>query len=464
LIAQGATTLRPRQLEQLASQSTARGNDNPLRLAEVGALPCVTSPSAALDTHDAVIWGPLDAPALPAPWPWSKAEIATLLVAGCALPAYTALLQQAADAWLKPILVARKRLVLLLPPPDRESHPVWQLIEAMIPDIPVLSVEALLTDAMAKREVVSCTPLPAIKRWWHLPLGTHVPAVEAYSYSQLEKQLFNPYHWLLAHAARLRSGSLLSLADDFRLKGILAHSLVERLYAAAAGKDMADAAFAAWFDPAFDRLIAEEGALYLMPGRRTDLENLRLTLRRALIELRMLLRRAGVALVEAERNLSGQFVGGKLGGKSDLVLAKPDGESAIIDMKWGGKSHRPRLEDNRHLQLAIYAELLRQNTQRWPSVAYFLLSEATLLTRDGAWFPGVTPVLDKTGENTAQLWLRFLETWKWRQAQFAEGTFEVVLEPGDTPESQAPDTGLAAEVLNPAYNECLPLAGWGDLA
>jgi hypothetical protein len=73
-------------------------------------------------------------------------------------------------------------------------------------------------------------------------------------------------------------------------------------------------------------------------------------------------------------------------------------------------------------------------------------------------------VLDKTGENTAQLWLRFLETWKWRQAQFAEGTFEVVLEPGETPESQAPETGLAAEVLNPAYNECLPLAGWGELA
>lgn len=34
---------------------------------------------------------------------------------------------------------------------------------------------------------------------------------------------------------------------------------------------MPDADFAAWFNPAFDQLISEEGTMYLMPGRRTDL-------------------------------------------------------------------------------------------------------------------------------------------------------------------------------------------------
>jgi hypothetical protein len=464
LSAQGVELLRPRQVNQLARQSTARGNDNPLRVAEVGSVPCISHPDAVISQYDTVIWGPLDAPALPSPWPWSKSEIATLAKTGCRLPDPGDLLQQEAEDWIKPVLAAKQRLILLLPPPEHEIHPVWQAIESLFDSVPVTPIEAMLSGTDTSLDAVPTKPLPAIKRWWQLPEGTKIPETAKYSYSLLEKQIFNPYHWLLSYAARLRSGSLLSIADDFRLKGLLAHSLAERFYNAAGGGNMTDADFTAWFNPAFDQLISEEGAVYLMPGRRTDLENLRLTLHRAMLELRRLLRSTGVSLVEAERQLSGQFAGGNLAGKSDLVLSKPNGELAIVDLKWSGKSYRERLSNNRHLQLAIYAELLRQGTGRWPSVAYFLLSQATLLSRDDDWFPGLTPVADKTGENTAQLWLRFLETWKWRQQQFAEGRFEVVLDESDEPESQPPPDGLAIDPLNKNYNDCLHLAGWGEQA
>lgn len=462
LLEQGVETLRPRQLEQLVRQSTARGNDNPLRIAEAGALPCISHPGATLGQHAVVLWGPLDAPALPASWPWSKSEISALREVGCLLPDTGALLQQTASEWLRPLLAATDRLILLLPPHDRESHPVWQMLDSLIRDLPVHTVEDLLLKETATLTRVAHTPLPGIKRWWELPPGTRLPEVDEYSFSQLEKQLFNPYQWLVTYAAKLNSGSLLSLADDFRLKGILAHSLVERLYAEDGGLGMTDTAFAAWFDPAFNRLIAEEGALYLMPGRGIDLENLRRSLRRALGELRAVLKRSGVKAINAECEFKGHFVGGKLGGTSDLVLTRPDGAQAIIDMKWGGKTHRAKLENNRHLQLAIYAELLRQKTGNWPAVGNFLLSEARLLFLDDLWFPGLTALQNRTGENTAQLWLRFVETWKWRQEQFAAGRFEVVLEKDD--DSQAPEDGLEIDVLNQRYNEALHLAGWGAQA
>ena len=464
LSAQGVELLRPRQVNQLARQSTARGSENPLRVAEVGAMPSITHPGAAISQHSTVIWGPLDAPALPAPWPWSKCELADLTQADCRLPDPGDLLQQEALAWLKPVLAARERLILLLPPPDHEIHPVWQVIESLFETIPVSPVESLISGADASLDLVTPTPLPAIRRWWRLPPGTPLSTPTPYSYSQLERQIFNPYHWLLSNASRLRSGSLLSIADDFRLKGLLAHSLVERYYRATGGGDMPDAGFEAWFNPALDRLISEEGAVYLMPGRRTDLENLRLTLHRAMVELRHLLQRVGVSLVEAEHKLSGHFAGGSLAGQSDLVLSKANGDQAIVDLKWAGSRHRDHLANNRHLQLAIYAELSRQGTGRWPAVAYFILSRATLLCRDDGWFPGVTPVADQTGENTAQLWLRFLKTWQWRQDQFAEGRFEVVLEKSDEPESTPPADGLAIEALNTNYNDCLHLAGWGEQA
>ena len=201
-----------------------------------------------------------------------------------------------------------------------------------------------------------------------------------------------------------------------------------------------------------------------MSGRRTDLENLRQSLHRALTELREILKKAGVTLVESEQKLSGHFTGGALGGDSDLVLTGPHGSNAIIDMKWTGKIHREKIEESRHLQLAIYAELLRQSTGHWPTVAYFLLKEGKLLTRDNHWFPGVHPVSKRNSENTAELWQRFLVTWHWRQEQIEQGQFEVALDSVSDDPSTPPEDGLPPEVLKVDYNEFQHLAGWEERA
>ena len=465
LLDQGVETLSQRQLEQLAALATARGNDNPLGIAQVGALACITHPGAVVGQHSVVVWGPLDAPVLPKSWPWSSVEIEALRASGCVLPTAESLLQQAASEWLRPILAANDKLILVLPPAAQEFHPIWQMINALIDKLPVTSIEDFLKLEAENRKPLVHKPLPEIKRWWHLPQDTAIPKVEKYSFTQLEKQLFNPTQWLLNYPAKLRAASLLSLVDDFRLKGLIAHSLVERLYRDANGLEISDTDFDIWFDTAFDQLIAEEGAIYLMPGRRTDRDNLRRTLQRSLRELRVILKASNVSQVEPERYMEGTFIGGALTGHSDLVLTSPATQQAVIDMKWAGeKTHKPKLEKNRHLQLAVYAELLRQSTGAWPALGYYLVSQRKLLTRDGQWFTGTVPVQNQTDENTAQLWQRFLVTWKWRQDQFATGDFEVVFEESSEPESLPPEGGLATEVLNKNYNDYRHLMGWGERA
>lgn len=463
LLDQGIETLSQRQLEQLAALATARGNANPLHIAQVGALACITHPGAVVEQHNVVVWGPLDAPVLPKSWPWSSAEIEALRDSGCLLPTAESLLQQAASEWLRPILAAKDKLILVLPPAAQECHPIWQMINALIDKLPVTTIEYFLKLEAKELKPVVYKPLPEFKRWWHLPQNTPIPKVEKYSFTQLEKQLFNPTHWLLNYPAKLRAASLLSLADDFRLKGLIAHSLVERLYRDASGLKISDADFDIWFDTAFDQLIAEEGAIYLMPGRRTDRDNLKRTLKRSLHELRVILKASNVSEVEPERYMEGTFIGGALTGHIDLVLAGPTTQQAIIDMKWAGeKTHKPKLEKNRHLQLAVYAELLRQSTGAWPALGYYLVSQSKLLTRDDQWFSGTAQIQNQTGENTAQLWQRFLVTWKWRQDQFAAGDFEVVFEESSEPESLPPENGLETEVLNRNYNEYRHLMGWGE--
>lgn len=463
LLKQGVATLRPRQLQKLVTQATARGSENPLWVAEVGACPAVSEPGAALDAFDRVIWWQMGLPAMPISYPWSQAEIVQLAEAGVHLPDQAEELEHAARAWLKPILAARKQLILVLPPKGTEVHPVWLMIEALVEGLPVRPLEALLTDAGLGTAAVHHAPLPTKRRWWALPASSLPVRKGRDSYSSLELLLFNPYHWVLKYPAALKTSRILALGQDFRLLGNLAHGLVERFFMLSDALHLDDAAFVAWFGPAFEGIVAEEGATLLMPGRRSDLESFRLQLRHALEQLRHQLGRAGVVKVAAEMELDGQFAGGALGGYADLVLTRADGSQAVVDMKWAGNKFADALKENRHLQLAIYAELLRQKSGAWPQVGYFVLNRGHLLMTDDHFFPDARLVRKTTGENTAQLWLRFIETWKWRRAQLDSGQIELALAEIDaTDESACPETGLIAQVLYPGYNDYLALAGWED--
>jgi hypothetical protein len=272
---QGVTTIRPRQLQTLLAQATSQGSDNPLLVAEVGARLTITDPGAAVQPVDEVIWWQLAMPHLPAPYPWSAAEIRALAGAGVRLPSMDNRLAGTAQMWLRPILAARGKLVLVLPPMGEEVHPLWQMIEAVVERPAVLSLEPLLTQSSPLTHDVSHRALPAAKRWWQLPADVRVALRQKESYSSLELLLFNPYHWLLWYPAQLRSSIIVALGSDFRLLGNLAHGLIADLYQRPDALQMSDAAFAAWFGSAFMQRVTEEGAVLLMPGRRSDREGFR---------------------------------------------------------------------------------------------------------------------------------------------------------------------------------------------
>ena len=76
-------------------------------------------------------------------------------------------------------------------------------------------------------------------------------------------------------------------------------------------------------------------------------------------------------------------------------------------------------------------------------------------------FPDAEVVSSADGENTAQLWQRFLATWRWRVAQIQSGQIEVVLDAiPATEDSEPPEEAMTMETLNEAYNDYRALAGW----
>ena len=376
----------------------------------------------------------------------------------------TELLARDAQHWLRPVLAAKRRLVLILPPPGTEVHPVWLLLESLFEKgngPQAQTMESTLTDPGL--QPVAHRPLPRPRRWWTLPAGVNLPPRATESFSSLESFLFNPFLWVLRYPAALSPSSVLDVSDGVLLYGNLSHHLVERYVQRPDALTQADELFDSWFDAAFETLVSQEGAVLLMPGRQEELASLRRKLKVALQQLRQQWRAANVVSVVSEEKLEGQFTGGAIQGYGDLLVTRADGQQAIIDMKWGVKTYTDKLAENRHLQLVLYGEIVRQRSGRWPQLAYFSLSSGELLATDRTFFPQARLVRKKSetaDEGPAQLWQRFLVSWQWRRQQLDQGQIEVVLD--EASDADPPDDGLRPEVLNPNYNDYLTLAGWKD--
>jgi len=461
----GAEVIRPRQLQKLLAQATARGSANPKLVAEVGALAVVDDPAALVEPFDQVVWWQPVMPRIPGSYPWSVSEQRQLVDAGVELPDVSEKLESLAADWLRPILAAREKVMIVLPPKEAEIHPAWQMISALVRNIEVLSIESIFSGevhGVPDLTVAPHTPLPVAKRWWHLPEDTPIPRRQYDSFSSLDSYLFNPYQWLLRYPAGLKASNILSVSDGFLLDGQLAHNLVERFFQLPEPLQMSETNVLAWFDETFPRLVASQGAVLLMHGRQSDYESLRYRLRRALTGMLVQFKAANVVQVQPELELKGHYPGGEIVGYADLVLTNRTGKQAIVDMKWWGtRKYAGKLIDNSHLQLGIYAELIRQKTGKWPDVAYFILAEAKLIAQHDEYFPDGTKVNKKIEESTPHLWERFKKSYAWRAELMKQGKIEVAMEHIEvTDESVTPEDGLAREYLNPAYNDFVTLSGW----
>jgi RecB family exonuclease len=383
---------------------------------------------------------------------------------GVELPPTSALLDAQARGWRSPILAARSRLTLMLPSADEEVHPAWLTLLSLMEQPTIMDIERVLGGATTSDvTAVPHRPLPRRRRWWQLPAGVIHGWDRSASFSSLEQFFNNPCQWAMNYPARLKSSAVLDLPDQFRLLGNLAHRMVEQLYRHADALSWSTPRLEHWFDDAVERIVREEGAVLLMRGRRAALEGFRMRSRVSLVQLHEHLRAAGAIGIEPEKYMEGATPLGALRGSIDLVVTLADGRQAIIDMKWAGNTkYREKMNKQSHVQLAIYARLLENNTSAWPAVGYFILREPELLTTSDTVFPGITPIR-VPGASTAMLWDQIMATWAWRRTQIEAGALECVLEGLEpTAASEPPSSALAIEELNPLYNACANLAGWEE--
>lgn len=288
LAAQGETSIKPVAIETLVAQCTGRGAPNFAMHAQVGCVPSASNPAAVIEPFDQVIWWQMGAPSLPDRYLWSRGELDMLKRTGVELPPLDKVLTHQSQDWLRPILSARKQLVLVLPPPGVELHPIWLEIPGLISDLRPEPLEVLVNGHAGKDlQQVAHVPLPQRRRWWQLPREVTIARRASESYSSLNLFLNAPHQWVLKYAARLNPSNLLAVTDENRLYGNLAHRIVDRFFHVGNAHELHGDALAGWLSQEFESIVAEEGAVLLMPGRRMDREWLRAALGRALEEIRI---------------------------------------------------------------------------------------------------------------------------------------------------------------------------------
>lgn len=473
LAAQDLEFVRQTQLNRLLDEVTGAGAPVTDRFSECGHIPATASPAAFTDEFDEIVWWDFAMPILPRPYPWTRSERSVLSAHGVMLQSLDDRLEYEAKTWLRPVLSAKNRIMFVMHHSDEEHHPLWDQMTTCAGGWLEIDAEKLvlsggkLAEFKIKSTALDYRPLPAFRRWWKIKDAKLLARRERESYSSLDTFVKSPYQWVLKYKARLVEGSLAALPSGNLLKGSLVHRLIEDFFTEHKGwEKLNNKQIDQWLKTYIPVLLEQEGAVLLLPGKTVEREAFTRTADQALKALVGSLKGANIKSVAVESYESGKFIGGRLNGYIDMLLADAKSRETVLDVKWGGYKYRMAdLKNNRHLQLAVYAHLRKQKTKspEWPPQAYFVIEDAQILAQDNASFPEAIAYPAENGETTKGLWKRFEATWRWRRAQLDKGLIEVTVE-GTEPDgnSEPPENGLESGSDYNRFNDYPVLTGWGE--
>ncbi len=485
---QSQPTIARSQLERLLHQVSGTGWPGGSAIEELGHIHRVAHPGAVNEWVDNVVWWNFSEPLPPARLPWTTQELKQLRAHGVEFPTPETLAVMETERWLRPILSAKKQLILVYPR-ERAGEPVahhplltrlLSLLDKESKLLPVVDLDHLIftgnADAPWHFVQVNHRPLPTLRRWWKTNTSEHLQPRDVESYSSAEKFIYDPSAWVLQYKAGLKAGPVASLRlqADYRQEGTLLHRMLDLLLVAGNSinwQTCSQPELDSWLEGVWPPLLEQEGANLLLPGKRADALGLLELGRQAIWELLFQLRQAKVVEARANETLQPvSFVGGQIGGIIDLLVRNQQDRIAVVDLKFGGRKTREKeLQENRPLQLAIYGHLLRGQGQKdWPTSAFFLLRRRRLIATAKTFFPEAKVVTSKfpPGE-LHQCWTDFEQIWRWRRQQLDGGWIELTTvgldvseSPDEAPDSTPPLPHWASNEDHARYNDFDALTGW----
>lgn len=387
---QGAALSEP-QLARLLKEALARG---------VQATPFIEASGGPLRVRslveidapvDRLIWLGLGTDDVPG-CHWSANQLQQLRVTGIDVDDGTKSLCALRSAEARGFCYVREAFLAVLLPQDLEKrwHPVWLAIRGLLPgdDLePPPVLEDLIIDndisrlapfrfGCEKRTVVPAQPSRPL---WTIPKDL-LSDRETVSATELQDRLACPLKWTFNYQARLHPSPIAKLPNDYQLKGTFCHRVLERVFGDGCTLPVIDDAVASVL-ATFDERLPLDAAPLSQPDQYLERQRLRGQLENATRVLIGTLHAGGYRIVGIEVELSGEAFGKAVRGSIDCVATRGEGEEAIIDFKYGGRSkYASLIEDGRAVQLATYAYSRSTASGTFPAVAYLVLSDGLLYT------------------------------------------------------------------------------------
>lgn len=410
----GLESMSQVQLTRLISAAIGRGTAVEVSRPALGSPYLVSTPDAVLGPVDTVVWWNFTGSSVePIAQPlFTASECRALAGVGIELPDPGRTAIERFECWRRPVLYAAKRVLLasheIESDEPSEVHPIWNAIavgwsmkdQARITVTPADMIEDSSPSMKADSEQISPLDLPRPEREWALDaVRPSLRPVE--SASSLESLVKCPLKYIFEYQCGLKPARTTSLPGEGRINGTIGHDLIEGVFPKG-GAPLDDQEIRRRTVELFDRLVREEGATLLLPGRELDLERLRSDISRAALAVGRLLREHGLRVEKIEERYEQLTELGKIAGAIDILLSGPKGRRMILDMKyskWGERYYREYLEKGLAIQLAVYARLVDPTAP----VAYVSLKDAGIISPKTQAVPGAFPV---EGASMAETWAK----------------------------------------------------------
>jgi ATP-dependent helicase/nuclease subunit B len=389
------TALSEPQLGRLLEEALANGAETrPFIEAEGGPI-WVRSLSEIQGPCDRLIWlGPATADA--AGCRWSAGQLRELRGAGVVIDDGSKVLSSLRSAETRGYCQVKEAFLAVVLPQDLEKrwHPVWLAVRGLLPKPeayhpPVLEDLVMAGDATAlapfgleSHDVVIEAPQKA-RPLWNIP-SSLLADRDTVSASELQDRLACPLKWTLHYPAKIRPGSMAALPDDHQLKGTFCHSIFERIFIGGGELPAIDTAVAQAL-AVFDERLPLDAAPLAQPNKYLERQRLRRQIEHATRIFVSTLASGGYRVVGIEVELAGHAFGKPLNGWIDCVAKRNNGEEAIIDFKYSGRSKfHALIAEGRAVQLATYAYGRSTAEGAFPAVAYLVLSDGLLFSPAGS--------------------------------------------------------------------------------
>lgn len=341
----------------------------------------------------------------------------------------------------RPILNSSKQLVLIMPEMVEGSvvhpHPLFGDLEATFNNLEDITFN--LGNQNGRENFAKHFNLPELVNIPQRQLGKPKPFLQIPNFAQLSKRdyetltsletlFYYPYQWIFRYKIKLNQTSILSVVDDNRLFGNLAHRMFEKLF------DNEKQDVTTWqksevenfIERETPNLLRREGAVLLMYGREPEKIAFVNKLKYSAWSLVSQIQENGWQIEGTEIDLQGYFQGMPIKGRTDLVLKRGE-ERAILDLKYRGATRRERIIRNQEdLQLVLYSKLLTED-DTWAHTCYFIIENGKMVARNNLAFKNITavsPDVDHTSVNQ-EILQKMEATYAWRMQQLTAGKVEI---------------------------------------